>query len=228
MIDLPVAASPASPLTRSQRWRAWLDSLFVDHGVIRGVYRNLHRVTDRVWRSAQPSPAHLRRAKADGIRTIVNLRGRRDTCGSYVLERQACEALGLALVDFPIRSRSALDRPTLHAVDEMFGRIEYPALFHCKSGADRAGFMTTLYLFLAEGVPLRDAMRQLSLRYGHVKAAKTGIIDYFFERFLAETGGTRDEFYPWVDSRYDRDAFNAEFRPGVVANVFVNQVLRRE
>lgn len=163
-----------------------------------------------------------------GTRTIVNLRGRRDTCGSYVLERRACEDLGLALVDFPIRSRSALDKPTLHAAAEMFQKIEYPALIHCKSGADRAGLMATLYLFLDEGAPLRQAMRQLSFRYGHIKSARTGVIDHFFEQFLKDTGGAQAAFFPWVDERYDPVALTAEHRSSLLANFLVNKVLRRE
>jgi protein tyrosine/serine phosphatase len=228
MIDLPVAAPPAPPLARRERWRAHVDSFFVDHGLFRYVYLNRHRVSETVWRAAQPAPAHLRRLKAEGIRTIVNLRGRRDTCGTYILERQACEALGLALIDFPIRSRAPLDRPTLHAAGELFERVERPMLFHCKSGADRAGFFATLYLFLAEGVPLRTAMGQLSLRYGHIKDGKTGIIDHFFERFLAESDGSRDAFFPWVDTRYDPDTLAAGFRSNFLANILVNRVLRRE
>ncbi|MBK8908726.1 MAG: tyrosine-protein phosphatase [Rhodospirillales bacterium] len=228
MVDLPVVASPAAPLSAAERWRARLDSFFVDHGVFRHVYCNRHRVGERLWRSAQPYPAQLQREKAWGTRTIVNLRGRRDTCGSYVLERRACEELGLALVDFPIRSRSALDKPTLHAAADMFRSIEYPALIHCKSGADRAGLMATLYLFLAEGEPLRHAMRHLSLRYGHIKAAKTGVIDHFFEQFLKDTGGTRAEFYPWVDEVYDPVALTAEHRSSLLANFLVNRILRRE
>lgn len=228
MIDLPAAAPPAPPLTRGERWRAQLDSVLVDHGFIRHIYHNRHRVTDKVWRSAQPQPRHLRREKADGIRTIVNLRGRRDTCGSYILEQRTCADLGLKLVDFPIRSRSALDPPTLHAAGRLFGEIEYPALFHCKSGADRAGLMTTLYLFLAEEVPLPEAMDQLSLRFGHVKSSKTGVIDHFFERFLADTDGSRDAFFAWVDTRYDPEALTHEFRSGMLANFLVNQILRRE
>jgi protein tyrosine/serine phosphatase len=37
-------------------------------------------------------------------------------------------------------------------------------LIHRKSGADRAGLMSALYLDLKEGVPMAQAKRQLSLR----------------------------------------------------------------
>ena len=54
-------------------------------------------------------------------------------------------------------------------------------LMHCKSGADRAGLMSVLYRFLHEGVPLKEAKKELSLKYGHIRQAHTGILDYFFE-----------------------------------------------
>ena len=54
-------------------------------------------------------------------------------------------------------------------------------LMHCKSGADRAGLMSVLYRFLHEGVPLKEATQELSLKYGHFRQADTGILDYFFE-----------------------------------------------
>jgi protein tyrosine/serine phosphatase len=226
--DLPTPAVPAPDLSGRERLRAFLDMWLVDHGFIRDVYWNLRRVSTQAWRSAQPSPRHLRRVKERGIRTILNLRGRRDTCGSYILEREACERLGLTLIDFPIRSRQMLDKPTLHAAGELFKRMEYPVLMHCKSGADRAGLMATLYLFVHEGVPLRRAMRHLSLSYGHVKQAKTGMIDFFFERYLADTRERPMAFFDWVERVYDAERLQAEFHENWLAGIIVNYVLRRE
>lgn len=228
MVDLPVLAPPPPALSLKDRVRAGLDMWLVDHGFIRDVYCNLHRIDERAWRSAQPAPHHLRRAQRLGIRTVVNLRGRRDDCGSYILERAACHELGLTLVDFPIRSRGALEKPTLRAAAELFPRLAYPVLFHCKSGADRAGMMATLYLHLQGGVPVRRAMRHLSLRYGHVRQARTGVIDYFFERYLAEGGADGRALLDWVESAYDPKELNASFRESGWARILVNGILRRE
>jgi protein tyrosine/serine phosphatase len=228
-IDLPTLAPPLPELSTRERVRAVLDMWLVDHGFIRDIYFNAHRITPTVWRSAQPAPHHLRWAQRRGVRTILNLRGRRDTCGSYILEREACRDLGLTLVDFPIRSRGPLDRETLHAAGRLFGDIEYPMLMHCKSGADRAGLMATLYLFLHEGVPLRDAMKsQLSLAYGHWKQAKTGIIDFFFNSYLAAAEQSPISFFDWVDTAYDRDALETQFHENWLAGILVNFILRRE
>jgi protein tyrosine/serine phosphatase len=208
--------------------RAWLDMMLVDHGLLRAIYWNLHPVAAGAWRAAQPSPRRLKQARSLGVRTVLNLRGRRDTCGSYILEREAAERLGLTLIDFPIRSRSPLDRVTVLAAVDLLESLEGPLLMHCKSGADRAGFMATLYRFLHEGVPLERAMDQLSLRYLHLKHAKTGIIDFFFERFQAETDGSQAAFRPWVETRYDPAALKAAFRETWLAGLIVDRILRRE
>ena len=228
-IDLPTRPAPAPVLSWGQWMRAFLDMWFVDHGILRAVYCNIHKVSDDVWRSAQPSPRRLRWAQRQGIRTILNLRGRRDNCGSYVLERAACERLGLVLVDFPIRSRSPLDRETLRAAVRVFDEIEYPVLIHCKAGADRAGFMATLYLFTRRGVPLKDAMKKhLSLAYGHIRQAKTGVIDFFYERYLEADAAAPISFLDWVDTQYDRDELNRAFKESWLYGILVNYILRRE
>lgn len=228
-IDLPSLAPAAPQLSGRDRLRAWLDLLFVDFSIIRALFWNLHQIVPGVWRAAQPMPHHLRWAKRHGIKTIVNLRGRRDNCGSYIMEREACREAGLTLVDFPIRSRQPLERPTLLAALELFDKLEYPILMHCKSGADRAGFMSTLYMYLKGGMTLRQAMKtQLSLRYGHVRQAKTGVIDYFFERYLADNEKGPISLRDWISTVYDRQALQKDFHESWTARIIVDYILRRE
>jgi len=88
--------------------------------------------------------------------------------------------------------------------------------------------MATLYLFYHQGIALPDAMGQLSLRYGHVRQARTGVIDHVFEVFLSDTDGSRAAFLPWVAEVYDPERLTAEFRENRLANFVVNRVLRRE
>lgn len=228
-VDLPSVVAPTPELTRFQRLRAFLDMFFIDHGFIRAIYWNCHRIAPGVWRAAQPGPHHLRWAKRQGIKTILNLRGRREDCGSYILEREAARDLGLTLIDFPIRSRSPLDRETILAAIKLLDEMEYPALMHCKSGADRAGFMATLYMFMKGGMPLGEAAKKhLSLRYGHLRQAKTGVIDFFFERYLADTREHPMAFADWVRTVYDRKAIEAQFRANWLAGIVIDRLLRRE
>ncbi len=227
--DVPTIAPTAPPVAGRERLRALLDLTFVDHGFVRAVYGNRRRVSEKLWRSAQPGPGHLRWAKRRGIKTILNLRGRRDTCGAYQLERDVAAQLGLTLINFPCRSRGMPEKSTLREAARLFGEIDYPVLMHCKSGADRAGFFAALYLHLHEGKPIREAMRQLSLRYGHVKAAKTGMLDKFLEQYAADTDGDDPaKFLPWVEDVYDPIAMAADFTESRAGSFLVDRILARE
>lgn len=208
-------------------YAAWLDMLFVDHGLFRVVYLNRHRLSAKAWRAAQPAPHQIATIKSLGVRTIVNLRGAY-TSGSYWLEKRACEKHGIALVNYNVRSRAAPSRSELHGARDLFERIEYPMLMHCKSGADRAGLMSVLYLHLHEGVPLAEAKKALSLRYGHIRQADTGILDYFFERYLADNARQPIAFFDWVDTVYDPVELHRTFKAKGWANRIVNSILRRE
>lgn len=210
-----------------ERLKAWSNMLLVDHGIFRLAYLNLHRVTPDFWRSAQPAPGDLRKLAAAGVRTVVNLRGGREY-GSWPLEKEACESQGMALVDFVLRSRGAPDRETILSSKAFFEGLAYPVLVHCKSGADRAGFMAALYLLVHEKRPLDEAMAQLSLRYGHFRFAKTGILDAFFERYRSEGPAQGLDFLDWVARVYDPEALERDFKPHGISNFLVDQVLRRE
>jgi protein tyrosine/serine phosphatase len=209
------------------RARAWVNMLLVDHGVFRLAYLNKHRVSEHLWRSAQPAPHQLARLKAEGVRTVVNLRGGREH-GSWQLQKDACDRLGLTLVDFVVRSRGAPDRDTILKAKAFFDALEYPAVLHCKSGADRAGFVAALYLVVHEGRPVAEALRQLSLRFGHFRFAKTGILDAFFERYRIEGEAKGTPFLTWVETVYDPVALEREFRPSFWSDMVVDRIMRRE
>ena len=228
MVDLPRIAAPAPKLRGTAKYRAFITGVLKDHGFLRELYCNIRRVDAQMWRAAQPRPKHLRWAQQQGIKTILNLRGRRDNCGSYLTEREVCHNLGLTLVDFPIRSRSALEKPTLKAALDLLPTLQYPVMMHCKSGADRTGFMATLYLFQTRGMPLEQAMDQLSLRYGHLRHAKTGVIDCFYEQYLSARAQTGIGFAEWITQEYDPRALDRHFRQNWAAGILIDKILRRE
>ncbi len=203
------------------------DLVMVDHGVFRLIYSNRHRVGSKVLRSAQPSPGDIARLARRGIRTIVNLRGDRD-CGSYRLEKAACERYGIRLIDFPAKSREAPPRAFFHDAKGMFESIDYPMLMHCKSGADRAGLMSVLYLILMEGRSVDDAQRHLSLYYGHIRHAETGVLDAIFKAYLEHNRRMPIAFLDWIDAFYDPKQLKAKFAARSWGNLLVNGVLRRE
>ncbi len=96
---------------------------------------------------------------------------------------------------------------------ELFETLEYPVLFHCKSGSDRAGLMSALYLHAHCGDPIEEAMRQLSLRYGHIRHADTGVLDHFLECYRADIAKTPMGFFEWAERVYDPAAVTQSFKP---------------
>jgi protein tyrosine/serine phosphatase len=205
----------------------YLDMLLVDHGIFRLMYVNRHRLGPGAWRSAHPAPHQIRTFARDGIKTIVNLRGPR-VCGSYWLEQKACAEAGIELVNYQVRSRAAPTKEEVFGARDLFNRIEYPMLMHCKSGADRAGLMSVLYRYVREGVPIAEAKGELAARFGHFRAADTGILDYFFERYLDYARQHPIEFFDWVATVYDPEDVKRSFHANSWANFLTNRVLRRE
>ena len=215
-------------VTPRGRFATYLDYLWKDHAYLRLRFSNAHWVSDELLRTNQPWPFQLAKWKAAGIKTIVNLRGGFDA-SFHALEKDACEKLGLTLVDFTITSREVPSRARVHGAKALFETLEYPALMHCKSGADRAGIMSVFYLHFRKGVPIRQALEQLSLKYLHVKAGKTGVLDYTFERYLTEGETKGQSFLEWVDSpAYDEAAIKADFRSNMWGRLLTDGLLRRE
>jgi len=212
------------------RRAAWLNSLFVDHALLRLGWRNWGVVeSGRLYRSNHPTPWQLEQAvRRHGIRTVINLRGHRETCGSDALGREAAAALGLVHIDAPLESRGAPHKDRILRLAGIFERMEEPALIHCKSGADRTGLAAGLWL-LVRGRPVDDALRQLSLRFGHVAAARTGILDAFFRAYAAfvKRNGPKP-FLDWVRDDYDEAALRRDFQSRAWADRLMDQVLRRE
>ena len=211
--------------SRRDRQQAWASLMLSDHGFLRLAYRNRHKVTEGLWRSAQPSPADIAWARRAGIRTVVSLRA--GAFGGDHLEREACERHGLAFERVILRSRGAPLKESLRQAIALFPKLERPVLLHCKSGADRAGLGTALYLLLVEGVSAREAKAQLSLRYGHFSSGQTGILDAFLDAY-EETGEAAGiPFAEWVETVYDPEALADRFKPSRATDLLLT-LLRRE
>ena len=218
----------AGPEARpSDRLRAWSDSLLVDHAVFRVLWDNWAAVVPgRLYRSNHPTPARLAAAaRRHGLKTVINLRGHRQ-CGSDALSREAAERVGLIHIDAPFESRGAPHRDRILRLAEIFRTMQEPALIHCKSGADRAGLASGLFL-LMNGGSSAQALAQLSWRFGHFSRSRTGILDAFFVRYAAEAEG-RTPFLDWVRDGYDEMALRRDFVAGGLSSFVNDRLLARE
>ena len=210
------------------RLRTTADHLWNDHAYLRLAFSNAHWISDELVRTNQPWPFQLKAWKDRGIKTIINLRGGFET-SFRAMEVDACERLDLELVDFVIASRDVPTAEKVLGARDLFETVRYPALMHCKSGADRAGIMAVFYKHFRQGQSIREAIGQLSPRYLHVKAGLTGVLDYIFERYLAEGEPAGQSFVEWVQSpAYDPVAIKADFKAAWWGTTLNEKLLRRE
>lgn len=162
----------------------------------------------RVMRSAQPTsqlPSWIRDYK---LRSILNLRGGSRADSWYVAEVRAAEDAGVLFYDLPL---SATRRPTRNELLRLIDTLRscpYPLLIHCKSGADRTGLATAVYLMLDRGVAPLEAERAFSLEYGHIPLYGPQHLHeplHEYASWLASRGlsHSADRFRDWVRCDYD-------------------------
>jgi protein tyrosine/serine phosphatase len=213
--------------TKAGRRNAWIDALFVDHAVFRILWTNFSAVQPGVlYRSNHPTPGNLAAFKRKvGIKTVINLRGQAKN-GSDALSRDAARRLGMDFYDMALESRGAPHRDRILRLADILGSMRQPALAHCKSGADRAGLASALYVMI-QGGTTQAALQQLSLRYGHIRQSKTGILDAFFYMYCREAEG-RKPFLDWVREDYHEDRLRAAFKAGALASFINDKLLVRE
>lgn len=213
--------------TRQGRRNAWIDALFVDHAFLRIFWTNFAVVKPGVlYRSNHPTPGNLRAfTRKVGLKSLINLRGQAKN-GSDALSRDTARELGLDFYDMAFESRGAPHKDRILRLAGILAKMRAPALIHCKSGADRAGLVAGLFV-LIQGGTVEEALRQLSVRFGHIKQSKTGILDAFF-RLYQRTGEGKKPFLDWVREDYDEGELRAAFKAGKVAEFINAKLLARE
>lgn len=209
------------------RVTAWIDSLFVDHAILRLAHSNFGTVIPgKLYRCNHPTPARIQRlTRRLGLSTLINLRGVTQT-GSYFLSTEAGRDAGLQVFDLSLESRGAPHRDRVLKLREIYMAMPGAGLLHCKSGADRAGLAAGLCI-LFEGGTAAQALGQLTLRHGHIRQSRTGILDAFFLRYQREAEG-RKPFLDWLDQDYDREALRRDFHANGLASFINDWVLVHE
>jgi len=182
-----------------------------DHAFLRAWWTNLDEIAPGIWRSNQPSPARLARHAAEGLRTVINLRGA-STESFWLFEDEACRAHGLTLHNLRLSATNAPSPDRLLELHHLLTTAARPLLFHCKSGADRTGLAAALYLLSVEKRPLAEAQRQLSLRYIHLSRGPAGILDHILRCFGRAAAGRDISFLDWIRTEYDPVAVTESFR----------------
>ena len=87
--------------------------------------------------------------------------------------------------------------------------------------------MSALYLLLMENASAEEASEQLSLKYLHIKEAKSGILDAFLASY-ASAAKKGVPFLTWIENDFDPATITKNFKAKGWADRLVDNVLRRE
>lgn len=110
---------------------------------------NFHKVSDSLYRGAQPLGGASKRLAELGVKTIINLRGEDELSRQ---EQKEAEQAGLRYFSVAMPGLSA---PS----DELVGRVmaivnnpeNQPVFIHCKRGSDRTGTIAAIYRISHDG-----------------------------------------------------------------------------
>jgi protein tyrosine phosphatase (PTP) superfamily phosphohydrolase (DUF442 family)/dienelactone hydrolase len=116
---------------------------------------NMHKVSDTLYRSAQPTAEGMQELKKMGIRTIVNLR-------SFHSDRDEIGETGLQNEHIYMKAHHPEDKELVRFLQIVTDSNRTPVLVHCQHGADRTGTMCALYRIAVCGWSKDDAVVEMT------------------------------------------------------------------
>ena len=126
---------------------------------------NFARVTETLYRGAQPTTEGFAELKKLGIEIVVNFR---DETHRIAAERRQVEALGLRYVSIPWNSRHRPANPQVAEFLELLRANPQRKFFvHCHHGADRTGVMVAAYRIALQNWTPPQALEEMDAFHFH-------------------------------------------------------------
>ncbi len=163
------------------------------------------------YRAAKMERETLRRIIEErNIKTVVNLRLGKDSKDETGLtEQQVTESAGAVYTHIPLNGREFPSPERIQMLLDVFDRGEEPFLVHCTSGTHRSGIASMLWLHDKKNVPLAEALEQLTLKYGFIKAERTlkntfgrPTVDAFLWQYEKSHRQSGIPFRSWLHGEY--------------------------
>jgi len=116
---------------------------------------NLHKVSETLYRSAQPTAEGMKNLKRMGIETIVNLR-------SFHSDREEIGNTELGYEHVYMKAWHPEQKEIVRFLRIMTNPSRTPVLVHCQHGADRTGTLCAVYRIAVQGWTKEEALREMT------------------------------------------------------------------
>jgi protein tyrosine/serine phosphatase len=128
--------------------------------------KNFARVTDTLYRGAQPSPDGFKELNHMGVEIIVNFRNEAKETST---EKAEVESLGMKYIGIPWSGRdNPSDAQIAQFLDLVRANPQTKIFVHCQRGADRTGTMVAAYRIAVQHQAVKDAISEMhSFHYDH-------------------------------------------------------------
>ena len=116
---------------------------------------NLHKVSEDLYRGAQPTAAGFRQLKAMGIKTIINLR-------SAHSDITLMQGLIFSYEPIPTNAWDMDEKEIVRFLRIVTDKNKTPVFVHCQHGADRTGVMCAVYRIAVCGWSREEAIEEMT------------------------------------------------------------------
>ena len=120
----------------------------------KGGLSNFRKVSNALYRSAQPTSEGMKNLKAMGVKTIINLR-------SFHSDRDEIGDTGLAYEHMYTKTWHIEEKEIIRFLQIVSDPDRTPALVHCMQGVDRTGTMCAIYRIVIEGWDKKEAIAEM-------------------------------------------------------------------
>ena len=150
---------------------------------------NFAKVSEKLYRGAQPTRDGFRRLKELGVTTVINLRGEDDLA---VAEKEAVEGAGLRYFNIGLPGMSGPSNEQVAQVMTIIDAPESgPVFIHCRRGSDRTGTIAAVYRISHEGWTAEKALAEAK-RYG-LSWAEFGMKRFIADYYERQTTARRSQ-----------------------------------
>ena len=116
---------------------------------------NLHKVSEDLYRGAQPTAEGIRQLEKFGIKTVINLR-------SVHSDRDELAGTNLTYEHINMKTWHPEDKEVIRFLQIVTDKSRTPVFVHCQRGADRTGTMYAIYRIAVQGWSKSEAVEEMT------------------------------------------------------------------